>query len=296
MNNQRVIPVIADGEYKILLHIGGRSRYNTLTDVKYYNEDTLVASNRDKGLVYLISIKDPEPKILDTLQLRQGILPDLIDVYEDTVHIVILDGNVYTCKIENGSKLIYEGKISINDACKYHSVRVNPYNPNELWCCSAYKSPGILSIYNTVHKTCKNFPHVPGQKGYRLKDMHFLTPSLVIITGSTSSGKETPSSEPFDSLIYLYNWNGNDFTYLDGFKLDWCQSDGVAIKDNTIYVACQYNNRGVIIQALVENNKLKRLPDILTPDFPHGIGMSPSQKFLCYSAYSTSSIYIVPLE
>ena len=296
MENQRIIPLIAEGEYTKKLHVGKRSRFNTLTDVKYYTEDILVAANRDKGLVYLISITDTDSTILHTLQLEKGITPDLIDIYENYVYLATLDGNVYVCKITDKNTIVYNGKILINNACQYHSVRVNPYYPNELWCCSAFKTPGVLSIYNQLLGTGIHFPEVPRQKGYRLKDMYFVTPSLIVITGSTSTGKEVPNSIPFDSLIYLYKWNQGQLTYLDGFKLDTCQSDGLAIKGDTVYVACQHNNRGVIIVARVENDKLVRLPDILTPDFPHGIGISPSQKFLSYTAYSTSSIYIVPLE
>jgi hypothetical protein len=173
----------------------------------------------------------------------------------------------------------------------YHGVCANPQNVNELFLAStrAFK---FMTRYDLKTHVMKDFI-IPRLENCYLKDLVFLQNNRVLIIG-TDNGLNSDSIT-YKSYLNLYTYENETFSYLDGLTYTNCHMDAVVFVNNTYYVTAQYNNNGYILCGTIEGNYLIPDKDKPTFDFPHGLAVSKSKKYIAHTCYSTSSVYIEKL-
>ena len=101
-----------------------------------------------------------------------------------------------------------------------------------------------------------------------------------------------------NGFIGLYDSN---FNQLDKYPFNDVHFDGLVanVLTNDFYYTVEETNGGFIYKGSIDNEKNiinKKIEKIKTPNFPHGIDISPEYNLLGYTAYSTSSVYLMRLN
>lgn len=283
----RIIPFKSINKYNQVCHyFGNKSRYDTLTDVVFLSDTRCVCADRQDKILYLVDIENGSSKILHSIQISYN--PDLMDIVNNTIYIVNLNNYLTVCEVSH-NKLIFVRNIMLKDEFQYHGICVNPWMHNQLFLTSTRKHT-VLTILNVDTVSHKDYS-IPQLENRFLKDVVFVDRNRVIILGSDNGPKTDIIA--YNSYIHLYEYNSDKFTFLDGLTYKNCHIDSVVFRDGNYYVTAQLNDKGYILNGSIEDKYLIPAKHIETVDFPHGLAISPSKRLLGFTAYSTSSLYIV---
>jgi len=283
-----VIPFTTLNKFnKKIKHFGQKSRSETITDVVFVSDNLIICANlSDKTLILVqIDFHNQTSKIVHTLDIPHH--PDLIEIVNNTIYVVNLNHYLTVCRIVD-MKLILTNNIYMKEGYMYHGVCVNPNQKDELFLAStrAFK---FMTRYDVKTRVMKDFI-IPRLEDAFLKDLIFIDNKYVLIIGSDNGPKS--DSITYKSYLNLYTYENETFTFLDGLTYINCHMDAVVFCKGKYYVTAQLNDNGYILNGSIENNYLIPGPDQATYDFPHGLAISKSKKYIAHSCYSTGSVYI----
>jgi hypothetical protein len=250
----------------------GKSRFDTMTDVKFLNETTLIAANRECGKIYIVqvSLNPTHAKVIystDIVFNNQLKYIDLFTVKDGIVYFVSLDNTIGILKLEN-NKLIKLDLITVPKNYYFHSITFHPINSNIVYIGSALFNPKLV-IYNIVTKTVLQEVSLQNMETLLIKDVKFLDENTIVVSGTCGLISMTNKQHTYNSRIGVYN--ANTFDCIDFITLQNAHTDGIGLDDqNNIYLACQGDSAENLLKFTFENNRLIRQKGYMLPQFPHG--------------------------
>lgn len=287
-----VVPLITLNKFnKPIKYFREKSRFDSITDVVFVSDNLIICANRADKTLLLVELnhESRSSKILHSLDIPYH--PDLIELVNDTIYIVNLNEYLTVCRLVD-KKLLLTRNIYMKPGYMYHGICANPQNVNEIFLAST-RTFKFITRYDLKMRDMKDFT-IPRLENSFLKDLVFLKNNRVIIIASDNALKS--DSITYNSYINLYTYENETFTYLDGLTYTNCHVDAVVFVNNTYYVTAQYNNDGCILCGKIEDRFLIPDKDKPTFDFPHGLAISKSKKYIAHTCYSTSSVYIETLK
>jgi len=276
-------------ENKVLRYFGEKSRYETMTDVAFLSDNLLVCADLGDKILYLVEF-DYDAKTSKVIS--QLLLPhkaDLIERKGNTIYIVNLNDYLTVCSVVDNKKLVLKSNVAIKFGYQYHGLCINPNNTNELFLASTRKYKR-LTLYNTEIGVIVRDYVIPKMEDHFLKDVIFVDNGLALIIGSDNGPKEARLS--YKSYIHLYTFINGAFTYLDGRSYSNCHMDSIVFASGRYYVTAQLNDAGCILTGSIEDNFIIPGAPLPVDDFPHGLAVSKSQKYIAHTSYSASSVIV----
>lgn len=269
-----------------------QARNDTLTDVAFLNETTLVAGNREDAKLYLIefNLKLNSIKIIDTIDLIYNRTPkhvDLFTIENNTIYIVSLDNTITIVKIIN-KKLILDTCIILNPECRFHGVTVK----NDLLYLSGAFTDRKMTIYSKSRNKILKRESLENMNNYFIKQCKFLQNDYFVVTSNTGGVDKVIENKVYDGYLGVYRVS--DWKCIDIINLGQCQLDDICVWNNTIYITYQDDAIGKIMTFTFENEKLKKQEkEYITNGFPHGIDVKYG--IIAVTCYKASSICILPI-
>jgi hypothetical protein len=290
-------------------YFGNESRHETLTDVKFLDNKTLIIANRQTATMYYVEfdLKTKRFDILDRLSLTYTIpgikfkngkfqkrsFPDLIDLMTikgNTIYYVSLQNTIGQVDIIN-KKLIKRNLVVIPGQNAFHSITFHPIKSHMMYLSSAMYAPTRkLVVYNSLTSEKKDII-LPGLEGCLIKDTKFLKDGRIIISGSNGMISIKNDNKVYDGFIGMYT---PDFKCIDLVKIPNIQNDGVSISNDLIYLTTQGSTgAGKIMKYKVVDNKLESDGEIEIGGFPHGIDVR--NNLLAVTSMTHSSVQLIVL-
>jgi len=290
-------------------YFGNESRHETLTDVKFLDDKTLIIANRLAAIMYYVEF-DLEAQtfnVLDRISLtytlpgvefkngkfRKRSFPDLVDL------MTIKGNRVYYGSLQNtigqvdivNKKLIKRDLVVIPGENAFHSITFHPFKKHMIYLSSAMFAPTRkLVVYNSLTTEKKDII-LPGLEGCLIKDTKFLEDGRIVISGSNGMIAVQDNKKVYDGFIGLYTPN---FECIDLVKIPDIQNDGVSVSNEIIYLTTQGpSGGGKVMKYKVEENKLKFDGEIQIGGFPHGIDVR--NNLLAVTVMSRSSVQLISL-
>ena len=248
----------------------GRFRVETITDVKFVNDTTLVAGNRDQKLLYLLRV-DLQKKtcsIIDRVVLKfdgKNPMP---------VTLICVDGNrLYTTFINNkigvvdivGDKLVLRGMYSLGNVL--HSFHGMTIHNDKVYYSSSQEQPGLVIL----DKPTNVATHVllPGMEEIHLKQTRVLGEYLVA-NGTTGSISDQDLYSTYDGYVGVFK--RDTLECVDLLHLPGSQMDDICIYENHIYFIRQGSEPyGQVFKYSIQDGKLVKEHEYRVGQFPHGL-------------------------
>jgi hypothetical protein len=290
-------------------YFGNEGRHETVTDVKFLDDKTLIIANRLAAMMYYVEF-DLETKtfnILDRIlltytlpgmELKNGkfqkrSFPDFVDLMTikgNTVYYVSLQKTIGQVDIIN-KKLIKRDLVVIPGQNAFHSITFHPVKKHMIYLSSAMFLPTRkLVVYDSLTSE-KTDIILPGLQGCLIKDTKFLEDGRLIISGSNGMISTKDDKKVYDGFIGLYT---PDFECIDLVKIPDIQNDGVSVSNDIIYLTTQGpSGGGKVMKYKVVDNKLEFDGEIEIGGFPHGIDVR--NNLLAVTAMTQSSIHLIPI-
>jgi hypothetical protein len=288
-------------------YFGNESRYETVTDVKFLDDKTLIIANRLAAMMYYVEfdVNTKNFTVLDRLSLtytRPGLkfkngrfqkqsFPDLIDlmtIKDNTVYYVSLQSTIGRVDIVN-KKLIKRNLAVIPGQNAFHSLTFHPDQKHIMYLSSAMFAPTRkLVVYNSLTFEQRDII-LAGLEGCLIKDTKFLEDGRLIISGSNGMIFCEDVNKVYDGFIGLYT---PDFKCIDLVKIPGIQNDAVCLYNDVIYLTVQGGSGdGKVMKYTIENNKLQLIEEIVVGGFPHGI--DARNGLLAVTSMSRSSVQLI---
>ena len=296
------------------LYYKNRSRLPTVTDINIISNNLIIAMHRYAGKVYLIEIDDQltNYKILDTIQLSYGdnmFQTEMLTRKDNRLYIITFTEYMVIVDIIDNNKLQFISKIKLN-------TRGNLYHGLDVFNNNLYISPAIVSnnqmhiikiditenqniTQNKIQKIITT-EFINNTSKYRIKDISFFSDGKVLMIIMINNGKTNMkmNNHVDNGFIGLYDRN---FNQLDKYPLNDVHLDGLVINviTNEFYLTIEETDGGFIYKGSIDNEKNiinKDIKKIKTENFPHGIDISLEYNLFGYTAYSTSSVYLMRLD
>jgi hypothetical protein len=283
-----IIPIIPKKKTIENLLVGNKTRESSLTDVGFISDSLIVCCDRQTKILYLliINFETNSSKIIHQVDLQ--FKPDLFDVSNNTIYIANLNEIISVYKIVDNKTLNFIRNYSFGSNYQYHGI----YVKGELLFLAGTFSQKIITVYNLTRIGHTDYT-IPRLENKNLKDIVFIDKDRILIIASDGVPIGSNKKEnPYKSYIYLYIFNGHNFNFLDGITYENCHVDSVIFTEGKYFVTSQLNDTGYILNGYIENNFLIPQSHINVPDFPHGLAVSKCKKYIAYTCYSTSSLYI----
>ena len=272
------------------------SRYDSITDVKFVDENTIVCANRELGKFYLVRFTlDPNTvQILHSIDaVFDGVLKcvDLMTMKGNFIYFVPLDNTIGILKLENNI-LVKQRLITITDTTlNSHSITFHPTKENIVYLGSALFNPKLVVFDIEKEKTLQTIV-LEGMKDVLIKQVKFLDENRIVVSGTGGLISQTDKHQDYNSKIGVYD--ANSFTLLDSIELNSSHTDDVFVdENNVIYLVCQSTQKENILKFKFENNKLIKIGGLELPQFPHGIDIKYGM--LAATSLKNSSVSIIKL-
>ena len=290
-------------------YFGNEGRLETVTDVKFLDDKTLIIANRLAAMMYYVEF-DLETKtfnILDRISLTYTLpgvefengtnqkrsLADHIDwmpIKGNSEYYVSLEFSIGQVDIVN-KKLIKRGLIAVQGKNAFHAITFHPVHEHMIYLSSAMFAPTRkLVVYNSLTTEKKDII-LPGLEGCLIKDTKFLEDGRLVISGSNGMVAVKLNKKVYTGFIGLYS---PDFKCIHLVKIPDIQNDGVSVKNDTIYLTTQGpSGGGKVMKYKVVENKLEFDGEIEIGGFPHGIDVR--NNLLAVTSMSRSSVHLIPI-
>lgn len=278
---------------KTIRYFGNKSRYETMTDLVFITDNLIICADLSDKILYLVEINyDLETsKILHQVNLPHH--PDLIERRGNLIYVVNLNDYLTVCELnKSNTGLVVLNNIPIKFGAQYHGLCVNPNNTNELFLASTRKYK-LLTVYDVDNGVVNNLV-IPKLEHSYLKDITFISGNLALIIGSDSG--PCVDKLVYKSYLNLYRYENGKFTYLDGLTYTDCHMDSVVFAKGHYFVTAQINEVGALLTGTIEDGFIIPMKNIDVADFPHGLAISKSQKFLGHTSYSAGTVTIEFLD
>jgi hypothetical protein len=286
---------ITDKFNRVIRYFGNKSRYETMTDVVFLNDEYIVCADRTSKVLHLVNFDYVSgiSKIVHSVNIPHN--PDLIERIGNFIYVANLNDYLTVCEvIDNNSKIVLRNNIPIKFGCQYHGVGINPNNNKELFLDSTHKYK-IITHYN-IDLGVVNHLVIPKLENCYMKDIVFISADKALIVGCDSGPSPTELPYMYRSHLNLYHYENGNFTYLDGVTYKDCHMDSVVFAKGRYFVTAQIYNNGALLTGQIEENFIVPMKDISVDDFTHGLAISKSQKYIAYTSYSKDTVTIDLLE
>jgi hypothetical protein len=273
-----------------------KSRYDTMTDSKFLNKNTILCANRESGKFYIVkfTVNPYSAKIVFTTDTSFGgqlKYIDLFTVKDDLIYFVSLDNTIGILKIE-GDTLIKKELITVPANYYFHSITFHPSKPNIVYLGSALFNPRLV-IYDIQKREVLQDVILLNMKNLLIKDVKFLSETTIVVSGTGGLISVNNKNHSYNSGIGVYT--AETFECLDYVEFGNAHTDGLAIDgDKNIYIVCQGDQPENILKFKFEADKLVRQKGYTLPQFPHGIDVNYG--LLTCSCLKNSSICLLPIE
>ena len=281
----------------------GNSRYETTTDVKFVNDNTLVVANRMAAVLHLVEfdIQAKTFKILDRIRLeyegpvtltskgfRKSSYPkhvDLINVRGNRVYYVSLDSDIGIVDIVN-RKFVKRNIITVKDDVYIHGIEFHPSKSNIAYLSGALYKPKLLIL--DMVTMAKQSVILPGLEGRLVKSARFLDDKHLVVSGGGGLISTTDKNKSYDGYLAVYSLP--DFKCLDLVTIELAQTDDVAVYNGFIYSMLQGVTEAKVCKYAFDG-KLQKLEEIVVGGFPHGI--DARNGILAVTSMSRSSVQLI---
>lgn len=253
-----------------------QARNDTITDVQFLSENTLVTANREDAKMYIVefSLNPTYMKVLDTLDLIYDNNPryiDLFTVHKDKVYFVSLDNTICTVNIVN-NKLIKDKILYLPKGCEFHGVSVDPTNDDILYLSGGMEDRK-LTMYSLSQNKILKREYLPGMmRAQRIKQCRFLQGKYLVLTSTLMGVQQHIKDYTYPGHLGVFNIS--DWTCVDELCLGYAQLDSLCVDDDVIYITYQDDKQGKIITFTLENEKLKRGKEYIVKGYPHGVDVN----------------------
>lgn len=280
-------------KFAIKLYQGSRWRYPSMTDVKFLDNQYIIAAHRFSGKIYSIHIDEEKQSftIIDRIQLMHKNKP-----YQ-TESFIIVDNTIYMISFSNIITFIdilpnyhLQQKKTflklVSQDIPFHGITKKEHvvyvSPSRKQIGTEY----ILS-YNTFTNQVSNVATLG--ENIRVKSLAFLSNGLiVVIVNFKEDTSMIETSHCFNGEIRLYS---NEFILLDYVDVPYTHFDCICNDNCNFYATGANLQNGYIYNGKVNENKIESLYAYEVNDFPHGIDILDNK--IAYTSYTTSGIHII---
>lgn len=292
-NNMLTIPFKTLNKFnKKIKNFGNKSRFETITDLVFINDNLLVSADISDKVLHLVEFEYDSKKYKIIYSLDTPHHPDLIEICGNTIYIVNLNEYLTICEVIDNKKLVLKNNILIKYGYQYHGVCVNPNNSKELFLASTRRYK-FLTLYKVKEGVLNDYA-IPKLENSYLKDMTFIDSEKVLIIGS--DGGPNKDTIVYISYLNLYKYVNGKFTFLDGITYKDCHMDAVVYVNGRYFVTAQLKESGCILTGTIESGFIIPMENRATDDFPHGLALTPSKKYIGHTSYSTGTVNIELLD
>ena len=153
------------------------ARNDTVTDVKFLDEHTLVVANREDSKMYLVefSLNPNSINIISSLDLiydNQPRLVDLFTLHKNKIWFVSLDDTICTVNIVD-RKLVKDKIIYLGNKCQFHGINFDPEDDDILYLSGAMNDRTLTKYRLSDQKIIKREP-LSGMERKLLKQCRFI--------------------------------------------------------------------------------------------------------------------------
>lgn len=272
-----------------------KSRYDTVTDCKFINENTIITANRECGKIYVLnfSLNPSFAKVIyttDTVFHNQLKYIDLFIIHEGLIYFVSLDNTIGCLQLEN-NQLIKKDLITVPGKYYFHSITFHPTKKNIVYLGGALYNPKLV-VYDIEQRKLLHEISLEKMENLLIKDVKFLDENTIVVSGTGGLISRSIKTQTYDSGIGVYD--ANTFSLIDFVDLKSSHTDGLGLdEDNTIYIVCQNDTAENISKFKFENNKLVQLKGLSVPQFPHGLDIKNG--IMAVTSMKNSSICVFQL-
>ena len=283
----------------------GNSRYETMTDVKFVDDTTLVTANRMATVLYLVEFNLPNKSftILDTIKTvydggmtfgpfgykkspQVPKFPDLLTVKDQIVYIAYLDNTIGIVRIHN--KKFVEKRIRVlKNTGFYHGITIHPSQNSIVYLSSAMTSPKLVIADLSSGHTQDII--LPGFKGKPLRQTRFIDETHIISVCGDSLISASDHNKVYDSYIGVFIVPS--FVCLDTLKFPKTHSDDICVNNGIIYITGQSADGPKVFKYTFDGSKLQKIGEIEVEMFPHGIDVRNG--ILAVTSYAKSSVQLI---
>jgi hypothetical protein len=278
-------------EYASLLYHGSRSRYATVTDVRFLNSNKILVGHRYACKLYILEYLDSW-KILSTYELfwkkRRQI--EMFDIVGSTIYLISYESLLFILNID-GNNITLQKVVQLNSlSTPYHGIQ---WHEGAVWITPSSPAgvPSDDHIVQYIAETGAIIKTPPPEKDIRIKDIGFLPGDYyLLLINPKQKIRMTTKGYCVNGRISIYDskWN---LVFSQVFPDT--HFDAVATQGDTFYVTASDLRGGWIITGDVIDGKIKGLREIAVDDFPHGINLCDSK--IAYTSYGTSSVHILDI-
>jgi hypothetical protein len=275
------------------LYQGSRWRYPSMTDVKFLDNQHIIAAHRFSGKLYVIHIDETQQSfiVLDSIQLKHK------NKLYQTESFVVLNNTIYMISFSNILNFIdilpnYQlqqrdtflklGEQDIN----FHGITIKD---NVVYLTPSRKQIGTEYIlhFNPLNNQISNVATLGDN--IRVKGIAFLSNDLIVVLVNFKENTTMiETSHFFNGEIRLYS---KEFVLLDHVYVPYTHFDCIC-NDNCDFYATGANlQNGYIFSGKVNGNTIETLYAYQVNDFPHGIDILDNK--IAYTSYTTSGIHIL---
>jgi hypothetical protein len=287
-------------------YFGNVGRLESITDVKFLNETTLIVANRLAAVMYYVEfdLGTKTFKVLDRLsltylkpsmefkngRLQRTTFPDLVDLMTikgNSIYYVSLESTIGRVDIVN-KKLIKRDLVVIRGDNAFHGIIFHPLQPDVIYLSSAISYRKLVVLNSATSQKIDIV--LPGLEGCLIKDTQFLPDGRLVVSASNGGISALEyEKRVYDGFVGLYT---PDFKRLDLIKIPSIQNDGVAVYNNVVYLTAQgATGDGKVLKYSVVGNTLEPNGEIAVGGFPHGIDIRNG--LIAVTSMSDSSVQLI---
>jgi hypothetical protein len=279
--------------FAVKIYQGSRWRYPSMTDVKFLDNQHIVAAHRYGCKVYVIHI-DEENKlftIVDEMQLMHNNKP-----YQ-TESFTILDNTIYMLSYSNiltfidilPDRHLQQRQTFIKLAGQDTPFHGITHKNNIVYVTPSKRHLGeeYIVSYNTLNGQTSNVATLG--VNIRVKSLTFLSNgTIVVLVNFKETTSMTDKLHFFNGEIRLYS---SDFKVLDSVDIPCTHFDNICSNECTFYATGANLQHGYIFNGNVKGKRIDSLFAYQVHDFPHGIDIMGNK--IAYTSYSTSGIHFM---
>jgi hypothetical protein len=289
----RIVISEPKNQFATVLYQAGKTRFATMTDVKYIGPNRIVAAHRYACKLYLIQIDDfSENKytILYTLSLThmgKPVQTEMMGIYHNTIYLICFNEMMFVIDIEPNDTLTIRKMVCLGKpGAPAHGICIHGEYAYITPSAKNYGYDNIIE-YHIPTETILYLPSLGPT--LRIKHIAFTRNeyAIIVVVFKTNTGM-TNRNHAYNGAIQLYAPN---MKCVQTIKYPLTHFDAVCISDTDpeVFYATGADDKGsYIYKGIIQNNTIISVQKIPCVDFPHGIDIYGDK--IVYSTFGESSI------
>jgi hypothetical protein len=281
--------------YAIKLYQEERWRYPSMTDVKFFRDNHIIAAHRYGCKVYMICVDNNKHTVTHSIKISYNGKP-----YQ-TESFIVINNKIYMLSFSNVMTLIdilpdltlkQRKHVVINIDKGYIPYHGIAFKDHTIYLTPSNKSIGTEHIITFDTITGRLTKQVSLGENIRVKALTFLPNDvLVVVVNYKEITTMATKGHTFNGSIRVYSHN---FTLLHSIEVPLTHFDGIVSDGNLFYATGADTRCGYIYKGSVVENKITSLEAFQVHDFPHGIDVKDN--IIAYTSYATSGIHFVSTD